>query len=120
MVDRIGILFDLYAAADAAFVGGSLVPKGGQNPIEPALFGITTAHGPSMTDFPDTKRMDALGVARCVHGPQELADVWTVALDPATQEAVRQASQAYFDTLGGASARTWEVIREYVKDVKVP
>ena len=118
VVDRIGILFDLYAAADAAFVGGSLVPKGGQNPIEPALFGITTAHGPSMTDFPDTKRMDALGVARCVHGPQELASVWTAALDPATREAVRQASKAYFDTLGGASARTWEVIREYVKDVK--
>ena len=118
VVDRIGILFDLYAAADAAFVGGSLVPKGGQNPIEPALFGITTAHGPSMTDFPDTKRMDALGVARCVHGPQELAGVWTAALDPTTREAVRQASRAYFDTLGGASARTWEVIREYVKDVK--
>ena len=118
VVDRIGILFDLYAAADAAFVGGSLVPKGGQNPIEPALFGITTAHGPSMTDFPDTKRMDALGVARCVHGPRELAGVWTAALDPTTREAVRQASRAYFDTLGGASARTWEVIREYVKDVK--
>ena len=37
VVDSIGWLFDLYALADAAFVGGSLVPRGGQNILEPAL-----------------------------------------------------------------------------------
>ena len=115
VVDRIGILFDLYAAADAAFVGGSLVQKGGQNPLEPALFGILTAHGPCMTDFPDTNRMDKMGAARRVEGAQSLADAWLSALDPEVQGRVQQSCRAYFDTLGGAATRTWEVIREYLK-----
>ncbi|MCR4818113.1 MAG: 3-deoxy-D-manno-octulosonic acid transferase [Fretibacterium sp.] len=115
VVDRIGVLFDLYAAADAAFVGGSLVLKGGQNPFEPTLFGIPMTHGPCMTDFPDTERMDRMGAARCIHNDMELAQAWEEALTPAAREKARTACQAYFDTLGGAARRTWEVIREYVK-----
>ena len=115
VVDRIGVLFDLYAAADAAFVGGSLVQKGGQNPFEPALFGIPTTHGPCMTDFPDTDRMDEMGAARCIHNDLELARAWEEALTPLAQERARKACAAYFDTLGGAAGRTWAVIREYVK-----
>ena len=115
VVDRIGVLFDLYAAADAAFVGGSLVQKGGQNPLEPALFGIPTSHGPFMTDFPDTERMDQMGAARCVHSEADLARAWEDALDPTARERVAAACQGYYDTLGGAAMRTWEVIREYLK-----
>ncbi len=115
VVDRIGVLFDLYAAADAAFVGGSLVPKGGQNPLEPALLGVPTAHGPDMSDFPDTGRMDRMGAARCVHGARELAEAWERALNPSERERVRGACRDYFEALGGAAARTWAVIREYVR-----
>ncbi|MBR1672268.1 MAG: 3-deoxy-D-manno-octulosonic acid transferase, partial [Fretibacterium sp.] len=109
-----GVLFDLYSVADAAFVGGSLVEKGGQNPWEPVMFGVPTSHGPSMTDFPDTERMDEMGAARCVHNDSDLAHAWRDALDPAARERARAACQAYCDTLGGAAARTWDVIREYV------
>ena len=115
VADRIGLLFDLYAAADAAFVGGSLVPKGGQNPLEPALLGVPTTHGPDMADFPDTARMDGMGAARCVGSARELADAWERALDPSERERVRKACGDYFETLGGAAARTWDVIKEYVK-----
>lgn len=115
VVDHIGVLFDLYAAADAAFVGGSLVLKGGQNPFEPALFGIPMTHGPCMTDFPDTERMDHMGAARCIHNDLELAQAWEEALTPETRERARTACQTYFDTLGGAAAKSWTIIREYVK-----
>ncbi|MCR5346877.1 MAG: 3-deoxy-D-manno-octulosonic acid transferase [Fretibacterium sp.] len=115
VVDQIGVLFDLYAAADAAFVGGSLVQKGGQNPFEPALFGIPMTHGPCMTDFPDTERMDHMGAARCIHNDMELAQAWEEALTPEARKRANAACQAYFDTLGGAAARSWAIIREYVK-----
>jgi len=50
-VDRIGVLKDLYALADTAFVGGSLVPLGGHNPLEPAAFAKPVLFGPHMSDF---------------------------------------------------------------------
>ena len=91
VVDRIGLLFDLYAAADAAFVGGSLVQKGGQNPLEPALLEVPTMHGPDMADFPDTERMDRMGAAQRVRSANELASAWERALAPAERECVRRA-----------------------------
>lgn len=51
IVDTIGELIEVYRASWAAFVGGSLVPAGGHNPIEPALFGIPVVFGPHMEDF---------------------------------------------------------------------
>jgi len=44
--DRPGVLAEYYAAADVAFVGGSLVPLGGHNPLEPAAAGAATLIGP--------------------------------------------------------------------------
>ena len=51
VVDRIGLLGGLYALADVALVGGSLVRRGGQNPLEPALFSKPILFGPDMSDF---------------------------------------------------------------------
>ncbi len=53
VVDRVGILAGLYALGQAAFVGGSLTPFGGHNPLEPALAGVPVCFGPHMTDFRD-------------------------------------------------------------------
>lgn len=51
VVDRFGVLIDLYDLADLAFVGGSLVPQGGHNPLEPAACGKPVLFGPDMRDF---------------------------------------------------------------------
>jgi len=55
LVDTMGELFTLYGAADAAFVGASLAPKGGQNPLEPACWGLPVLFGPHMNDFAEAK-----------------------------------------------------------------
>ena len=47
LVDTVGELLPLYAAADVAFVGGSLVPMGGHNLLEPAALGLPVLTGPS-------------------------------------------------------------------------
>ena len=114
-VDQIGILFDLYAAADSVFVGGSLVEKGGQNPFEPALFGLPAIHGPCMTDFPDTERMDRMGAAKCVNNDTELARAWEESLEPEEITRSIQNCDEYFRTLGGAAKKTWEEIEKYLQ-----
>jgi 3-deoxy-D-manno-octulosonic-acid transferase len=114
VVDRIGVLFELYAAVDAAFVGGSLAPKGGQNLMEPALFGIQAAHGPDMADFPDAPRMDALGASREVRDAESLAEAWLRALEQDERKRAREACETYFASVGGAASRSWAVIEEYL------
>jgi 3-deoxy-D-manno-octulosonic-acid transferase len=51
LVDTIGDLFSLYGLASAAFVGGSLVPHGGQNILEAAAWGLAPLHGPYLQNF---------------------------------------------------------------------
>jgi 3-deoxy-D-manno-octulosonic-acid transferase len=53
LLDSLGELASTYRLADAVFVGGSLVPAGGHNPLEPAAFGKAPVFGPSMENFRD-------------------------------------------------------------------
>jgi len=57
IVDVIGELFKLYSLAMVVFCGGSLVPKGGQNILEPAAWGKVIFFGPSMDDFRDEREL---------------------------------------------------------------
>ena len=56
LLDTIGELMDFYAAADVAFVGGSLVPVGGHNLLEPAALGLPVVAGPHQFNAPDIAR----------------------------------------------------------------
>jgi 3-deoxy-D-manno-octulosonic-acid transferase len=51
LLDTIGDLAAVYAVADVAFVGGSLVDRGGHNPLEPAQFGVPVVMGPHVQNF---------------------------------------------------------------------
>jgi len=53
LLDTMGELASLYAVADVIFVGGSLVPIGGHNVVEPALHAKAVVFGPHMTNFRD-------------------------------------------------------------------
>lgn len=57
IVDTIGDLRALYALADMAFIGGSLVDCGGHNPLEPAAFSKPVLFGPDMSDFSAIARL---------------------------------------------------------------
>ena len=112
VVDRIGVLFDLYGAADVAFIGGSLVPKGGQNLMEAAAFGLPICHGPDMEDFPEAaRRLGDLGVATEVADAASLASRWRESLSAAVRDTAREGCRRYFRDLGGASERAWSTIR---------
>jgi 3-deoxy-D-manno-octulosonic-acid transferase len=57
LLDTLGELENFYAAADLAFVGGSLVPVGGHNLLEPAALGVATLTGPHQQNAPDVARL---------------------------------------------------------------
>ena len=57
LVDTLGELLAFYAAGDVAFVGGSLVPVGGHNLLEPAALGKPTITGPHSFNSPDAARL---------------------------------------------------------------
>ncbi|MCK4772352.1 MAG: 3-deoxy-D-manno-octulosonic acid transferase [Candidatus Latescibacteria bacterium] len=74
LLDTIGELEGFYAASDVAFVGGSLVPMGGHNVLEPALYGIPVLFGPHTgeTGSADLLLLEAGGGLR-IEGPGDLA-----------------------------------------------
>ena len=74
ILDTFGELFNLYSVATLVFCGASLVPLGGQNPLEPAAWGKPVLYGPSMEDFLDAKAfLEEAGVNGRITGPDMLA-----------------------------------------------
>jgi 3-deoxy-D-manno-octulosonic-acid transferase len=73
VVDTVGVLLRLYAVSDLVFVGGSLVPVGGHNPLEPASCGVPVLFGPHMTNFREIAALAvAYGAAREVRDAEAL------------------------------------------------
>ena len=105
--DTMGELLFLYALADIAFVGGSLVPNGGHNLLEPAALGKPVLSGPHLFNFLEIaaqlRTAGALSEVADAHGlAQRVAQLWH---EPATAEAMRTAGQAVMRANQGALAR---------------
>jgi 3-deoxy-D-manno-octulosonic-acid transferase len=74
LVDQLGLLVYCYAVADAAFIGGSLVDRGGHNPIEALLAGTPVISGPYTANFADVYRqLQEAGAVQRVTAPAQLA-----------------------------------------------
>lgn len=91
LVDTLGELQKLYMTADLAFVGGSLIPRGGHNLMEPAAAGVPFFTGPHLGNFPSERA--ALAEA---DGMRTTADM------PAVRELFRAfiADRASFEAMG--------------------
>ena len=77
LLDSMGELASLYRLARGAFIGGTLVPTGGHNPVEAARHGVPVAVGPSMENFREIAGLfDGAKAWRRVEGSGELAAAW--------------------------------------------
>jgi 3-deoxy-D-manno-octulosonic-acid transferase len=79
IMNTFGELFQLYSVGTIVFCGGSLVPLGGQNPLEAAVWGKVVFYGPSMEDFLDAKTLlEGVGAGVPASGPEALAEkaIW--------------------------------------------
>jgi 3-deoxy-D-manno-octulosonic-acid transferase len=107
LVDAMGVLLDYYALAGVAFVGGSLVPVGGHNPIEPALCGVPILMGPQVFNFPDVvEAFRAVRALEIVDDPAGLADAVSAWLaDPVGRQAAGERALAVVAANTGATSR---------------
>ncbi|MCJ2053474.1 3-deoxy-D-manno-octulosonic acid transferase [Methylobacterium sp. J-070] len=121
IADTIGELGLFYRLAPLVFVGGSLVPRGGQNPIEPVRLDTAVLHGPHTDNFGAIYRaLDRAGGALPVRDGVELAGlVGELLRDPARLAGVAQAGQHALRPFEGAVARTLAVLDPFVAQMKL-
>ncbi len=105
--DSMGEMAGYYAAADIAFVGGSLLPLGGQNLIEPIGVGRPTLIGPHMFNFADAaeKALAARAAIEVADAPALIATVAALIGDAPRREAMRTAALAFHAAHHGAADR---------------
>jgi 3-deoxy-D-manno-octulosonic-acid transferase len=107
LIDSIGELASLYRVADGVFVGGSLVPSGGHNILEPAAFGKIPVFGPSMENFSEiASRFVSAGAAVQVESPEDVGVAWIEFLrDPERAKKMSASARSLVETSRGATDR---------------
>lgn len=97
VADTLGEMGLWFRLAPTVFMGGSLIPHGGQNPIEPAKLGAAILHGPHMENFAEiVGGLTACSGARSVAGPEMLArSVAALLDDPAGRQSLADAAGRY-------------------------
>lgn len=107
LLDSIGELASLYRVADGAFVGGSLVPSGGHNILEPAAFGKIPVFGPSMENFAEiARRFTAAGAAVQVESPEDAGVAWIEFIrDPERAARMGETARNLVEGSRGATGR---------------
>jgi 3-deoxy-D-manno-octulosonic-acid transferase len=110
---RAGVLRDYYAVADAAFVGGSLLPYGGHNPLEPAACGAAVLTGPHHAA--QAAAVAALGPALVVAAAGEGLDaaLARVLADSDHRAALGRAARQAVERTRGATRRAVEWLVEW-------
>ncbi len=118
LVDTVGDLASLYAAADVAFVGGSLVPIGGHNLLEPAAFGLPVLTGPSNFNGRDIARLLLIqGAALQVGNARELAAALAQLLaSPAQRHSMGAIGRHVVESNRGSVARLLELIEPLLRN----
>src|SRR5690242_5152277 len=113
LLDTIGELASVYSLADIAFVGGSLVPRGGHNIVEPAQFAKPILIGPHYENFREIVRTFLAADAVRVVGANQLTDA-VLRLLETPHEAVQLGSRAWQVVEGGrgSTQRTLRSVRE--------
>ncbi|HKW63863.1 MAG TPA: 3-deoxy-D-manno-octulosonic acid transferase [Candidatus Acidoferrum sp.] len=117
LLDSIGELASLYRLADGAFVGGSLVPSGGHNILEPAAFGKVPIFGPSMENFAEiASRFVSAGAAIQVESPEDVGVAWIELFrNPQRMKEMSDRARNLVEGSRGATSRALERIAFHLK-----
>lgn len=114
--DSMGELFTYYAACDVAFIGGSLLPLGGQNLIEACAMGKPVLIGPHTFNFSDAADYAVqAGAAIRVNNPQALAEKLSLLMSDAdARKAMSDAALVFSKSASGATQRLMDLIAKYL------
>ncbi|HEX8451125.1 MAG TPA: glycosyltransferase N-terminal domain-containing protein [Longimicrobium sp.] len=114
LVDRVGILGDLYALADVAYVGGGFGTAGLHSVLEPAAFGAPVLFGPRHANAREAAELVAAGGGFEVTGTAHLAETLRRLADPAARHPSGAAARRYVEAGRGAALRGAEIIEGLV------
>ena len=121
IADTLGELGLIYRLAPIVFMGGSLVSRGGQNPIEAIRLGAAIVHGPHVWNFAEIyATLDAEHGAELVADEDALTSClarWLA--NPTARKAVADAAAATVDKLGGALDRTLTALEPYLMQLRL-
>jgi 3-deoxy-D-manno-octulosonic-acid transferase len=121
VADTMGELGLFYRLAPIVFMGGSLVPRGGQNPIEAIKLGASIVHGPHVFNFTDVyEALDGAGGARRADTQQALVkQLGQLLADPSARELSVGAAERVIEQLGGALDRTMLALEPYLLQLRL-
>lgn len=116
ILNTIGELTAIYAAADICFVGGSLVNEGGHNPLEPAYHGKPVIFGPHMTDFEEISQdlVNGGGAFSVVDQAQLLSVVETLLNDDVYRQKCGKTAQERVSRAKGVLGKHVELIKDII------
>jgi 3-deoxy-D-manno-octulosonic-acid transferase len=120
--DSMGEMAAYYAAADAAFVGGSLLPFGAHNLIEPLAVGTPVLVGPHTFNFAEATAgaIDAGAALRVADADALLIAVAELFADPGRRQAMGLAARAFHAQHQGAADRLWEWLQPQLDAREAP
>ena len=121
IADIMGELGLFYRLAPIVFMGGSLVPHGGQNPIEAIKLDASIVHGPHVFNFTDVyDALDRAGGARQADdGDALVKQLGHLLNDPTARDTSAAAAMHVVDRLGGALDRTLAVLEPYLLQLRI-
>ena len=118
VIDSMGELLRFFAAADVAFVGGSLVSIGGHNVLEPAAFGKPVLVGPYTYNFEEITQLllDERGGQRVDDGSGLGAEVLSLLRDPERRAAMGGAARQVFESERGSVGKVMELVDRLLQE----
>jgi 3-deoxy-D-manno-octulosonic-acid transferase len=121
IADTIGELGTLYALAPVAFIGGSLIDRGGQNPIEAVRHGVAVLTGPHWQNFRDAYRtlLRHDGAIEIKSSADIAAAVTKLFESPAELQRMRAGATQALSTLSGALDKTVAALLRYLPDERL-
>ena len=110
LIDEIGHLEDLFSLGDIAFIGGSLIPRGGQNFLEAVKFSLPISSGKSFYNFQEiAEDLISMEILQVANSAQEIKDIWKKQLS-FPSDKILEKTEDYLRERQGASSRAFEFL----------
>ncbi len=110
LIDEIGHLEGLFSIADIAFIGGSLIPRGGQNFLEAVKFSLPISSGKSFYNFQEIgEDLMSMNILEIANSSEEIKEIWDKQLT-LSPDSISKKTQSYFQERQGASLRAFEYL----------
>ena len=110
LIDEIGYLEDLFSLGNIAFIGGSLIPRGGQNFLEAVKFSLPISSGKSFYNFQEiAEDLISLEILQIADSAREIKEIWKKQLS-LSSDKILEKTEGYLKERQGSSSRVFDYL----------